>query len=200
VAGETIVGRVGIIKISPFEGQKSMRTLKIVGLLVGVIGVTGLLTAAISFLGARNKPIQEIPPQSPVAMSTEPMSPNSRSNNVSNNPSIEFLNNWVNIDSHTQNISRVEIQEKDGGTYINMFGACTPTECNFRDYSPTPTINYNYNPETKILSVEWVMDYVILTQELTITPEGQLKVTTNNHFIDNSGRKDYEMVDYFVGQ
>ena len=174
-----------------------MRTLKIIGLFVAVIG---LLTAAISFIVARNKPIQEMPSQLPVAMSTELISPNSHPNDISNNPSIEFFNKWVNIDSQTQNILRVEIQEKDGGTYINMFGACTPTECNFRDYSPTPTVNYNYNPETKILSVEWVMDYVILTQELTITTVEQLKVTTHNHFIDNSGRKDYDMVDYFVGQ
>lgn len=117
---------------------------------------------------------------------------------VPNNPPVVFFNEWVNIDSQSNTIKQVSIQTKDGGTYINMFGACSPTDCNFREYSPPPVVNYTYDSETRILHVEWAWDFQIMAQELTITSDGQLRVKTFNHFIDNSGRVDFEMVDYFT--
>ncbi|MCC6683579.1 MAG: hypothetical protein IT247_00770 [Bacteroidia bacterium] len=120
--------------------------------------------------------------------------------NVSNNPPVPFFNEWVNIDSQSKTIKRVSIQAKDGGAYINMIGSCSPTDCNFREEAPTVTVNYNYDSETEILHVEWVFDFQILTQELTITSDNQLRVKTLTHFIDNSGRVDFEMVDYFTRQ
>ncbi len=177
-----------------------MRTVKIIGL---IIAVAGLLTAIIALLTEGIKLARELPSQSsqpPAAISTEPISPSSPPNNVSNNPPVTFFNEWVNIDSQTDNLKRVSIQAKDGGAYINMFGACSPTDCNFREYSPAPVVTYNYDSATEILHAEWVFDFETMTQELTITPDGQLKVTTHEHFTDNSGRLDYDSVNYFTRQ
>lgn len=180
-----------------------MRTAKIIGLIAAIVG---LLTAIVVLLTEGIKLTREVPSQPPAAISTEPNSipPESNSSysfpSVPNNPPVTFFNEWVNINPQTDNIKRISIQTKDGGAYINMFGACSPTDCNFREYSPAPGVNYNYDSETGILHVEWVFDFQTMLQELTITSEEQLRVKTFNHFTDNSGRADFEMVDYFTRQ
>ena len=95
-------------------------------------------------------------------------------------------------------MARVVIQTKDGETHINMFGVCQPTDCNFLEYSPTPAMDFNYDAESGILNVMWVFDFETLTQELTITSDGQLRVVTQNHYLDNSGRSDFKTVEYFA--
>lgn len=119
---------------------------------------------------------------------------------VSNNPPAEFVSEWVNVDMATANMARVSIQMKDGVAHINMFGVCQPTDCNFLDYSPTPAVDFNYDAPSGILHVMWVFDFQTLTQELTITSDGQLKVITKNHYLDNSGRVDFKTVEYFARQ
>ncbi len=126
----------------------------------------------------------------------------SNPNEESNNPPAEFYGEWVNVDLKNANMTRVSIQAVDGATYtyINMFGACSPTDCDFREYSPTPVVNYNYDSETGILSVKWTFDFETLTQEIILTSDGQLKITTQNHYLDNSGRADFKTVEYFTRQ
>lgn len=138
------------------------------------------------------------PPDSGAPIS--PTLPSYSFQSVLNNPPVVFFNEWVNIDPQSKNIKQVSIQVKDGGAYINMIGSCSPTNCNFREEAPTVVVNYNYDSETEILHVEWAFDFQILTQELTITSDDQLRVKTLTHYTDNSGRVDYEMVDYFTRQ
>ena len=119
---------------------------------------------------------------------------------VSNNPPADLLGEWGNVDPKTADKTRVSIQMQDGATYVNMFGNCQPTECDFRAIAPTPAVDYNYDVGSGILHVTWVFDFVIMTQELTITTDGQLKVATQNHYIDDSGRTDSMLVEYFARQ
>jgi LysM repeat protein len=143
----------------------------------------------------------EVPNTLPTEPNSIPTEPNSSYSfpSASSNPSVEFFDEWINVDSQTDNITRISIQANDGETYINMFGACLPTDCNFREI-PSASVNYNYDSETEILHTEWIMDFVIMTQELTMTSDEQLKVKTHNHFVDNSGRLDFDETDYFTRQ
>jgi DNA-binding CsgD family transcriptional regulator len=119
---------------------------------------------------------------------------------TSNDPPAEFFGEWVNADMSTANMTRVSIQMKNGETHINMFGSCQPTDCNFLEYAPTPTVDYNYDSKSGILNVKWIFDFETLTQEATLTSDGLLKVTTQNHYLDNSGRLDFKTVEYFARQ
>lgn len=119
---------------------------------------------------------------------------------VSNNPPTDFFSEWVNVDLATANMARVSIQMKDGEAHINMFGVCQPTDCNFLEYSPIPTVDFNYDAKSGILNVMWIFDFATLVQELTITSDGQLKVITQNSYLDNSGRLDFQTVEYFTRQ
>jgi DNA-binding CsgD family transcriptional regulator len=118
----------------------------------------------------------------------------------SSNPPAEFFSEWVNVDPATANMARVSIQMKDGETHVNMFGVCQPTDCNFLEYSPAPTVDFNYDGESGVLNVLWIFDFETLAQELTITSDGQLKVITQNHYLDNSGRLDFKTLEYFARQ
>lgn len=173
-----------------------MRAAKIIALIAAVVG---LLTAIVILLTEGIKLARELPSQSPQPSIAEAVETSSYSpSNISSNPPVVFFNEWVNIDPQSKSIKQVSIQARDGGTYINMIGSCSPTDCNFREESPTVTVNYNYDSETEILHVEWIFDFQIMTQELTITADNQLRVETLTHFTDNSGRADFEMVDYYT--
>jgi len=170
-----------------------------------IAGIIGVCIAAIALIPAfgswlnPNVSPQYVAPSDSGSPNTDTQIPTSFPN-VSNNPPVVFFNEWVNIDSQSKAIKQVSIQAKDGGTYINMIGSCSPTDCNFREEAPNVVVNYNYDSETEILHVEWIFDFQILTQELTITPDNQLRVKTLTHYTDNSGRVDYEMVDYYTRQ
>jgi hypothetical protein len=113
---------------------------------------------------------------------------------------VEFLGEWGTADLKTANMTRVVVQTQDDTTYVNMFGNCQPTECDFRAYAPAPAVDYNYDAGSGILNVTWIFDFVIMTQELTITSDGQLRVVTQNHYIDNMGRTDSSTEEYFARQ
>ena len=115
---------------------------------------------------------------------------------VSNNPPAEFYGEWKNARVNP-NIRRVLIQSKDGHMFINMFGVCVPTECNWIEFSPTPALNYNYVSGNGTLSVQWTFVFMQATQEITLTSDGQLKITSQYHYLDDSGRADYQTVEYF---
>lgn len=170
--------------------------------IAAIIGVCIAAIALIPAFGSWLMPQdsnQYVPPSNNGSPNTNVQVPTSLPN-ASNNPPTVFFNEWVNVDTQSKTIKQVSIQAKDGGTYINMIGSCSPTDCNFREEAPTVVVNYNYDSETGILHVEWVFDFQILTQELTITSDNQLRVRTLTHYTDNSGRVDYEMVDYFTRQ
>lgn len=111
---------------------------------------------------------------------------------------IEFYGDWNNINIKNPDVTHVSIEETDNQPFIDVFGACQPTDCDWLGFSPTPSMMYHYDSMTGILSLQWTFDFLQAAQELTFTPDGQLKMITNYHFTDNSGRTDYSTVEYFT--
>ena len=110
-----------------------------------------------------------------------------------------FYGEWKHTKTNP-NISRVLILAHAGATYVNMFGVCQPVDCDWLGFSPPPTINHNYDSVTGILNVQWTFDFQQVTQKLTLTNHGQLEVMTQGHYLDNSGRTDYDTIEYFIKQ
>ena len=111
----------------------------------------------------------------------------------------EFYGEWKHAKTNP-NITRVLILQHAGATYLNMFGACQPVDCDWLGFSPPPTLSHHYDSVTGILNVEWTFDFVQVKQELTLTPNGRLQVVTQGHYLDNSGRKNYDRIEYFIEQ
>lgn len=107
----------------------------------------------------------------------------------------EFIGWWVNVDTNTNSITQVQIEEEieDGKTLIvHIWGRCYPVDC----YWGYQTVSYS-DALDGIIEIIWLPGFAEKTQELKLLPDDSLQVTTLVHFIDNSGRPDYETVDYF---
>src|SRR5215216_2937507 len=155
-----------------------MRKAKIIGVIVSIIGFSA---AGIFLLKARIHLGRESPIQSPAVESATSIL--DRTGGANNLPII-FFNDWENVDSQTTMITQVSIEARDGEVYVEMFGSCSPIDCSFREAAPNPVTKYN--PKTKTLSVKWVTSIAITTQELTVEPDGQLKVIHHEVFTDDS--------------
>ncbi len=105
-------------------------------------------------------------------------------------PVEQFIGKWANVDANTRGITRVEIRGEANKAYVHMWGACTPTECDWGEIQSAPTANG--------LKVKWVLAWVIEQQMLTILPDGKLQVDGQVHYTDNSGRKDRTYTEMFI--
>ncbi|MBA7587790.1 hypothetical protein ES708_29831 [subsurface metagenome] len=106
----------------------------------------------------------------------------------------DFFGLWLNVDSITDSITRVEIW-RIGKTsvYITIRGKCEPVDC----FWGVQKTNLDDTIDGSI-SLVWDHDFAIRNQELILLSNGQLKVVTFTHFVDGSGRTDYELTEYFT--
>jgi hypothetical protein len=101
-----------------------------------------------------------------------------------------ILGTWTNVNPKTPNLVKVVITEKGTQTTVHLFGACTPTPC---DWGTAPATVYaaSVNGNTAdafTATYKFNFKYVIVTGHLE---SGQLIVEEFNHFTDHSGRSDY---------
>jgi len=96
----------------------------------------------------------------------------------STTPPTESENNfygfWVNEDTDTQSITKIDIQKVGDIICVHIWGKCHPTDC------------------------DWGIETTDISEELILLSDGRLKVITFCHFTDNSGRLDYESTEYFI--
>ena len=104
-----------------------------------------------------------------------------------------FVGKWFNENPQTDGITRVEIRRRLNDLIIHMWGQCHPTECDWGEL-----ITDISNVDDGVISITWEPGFAIKRQELTLTSDKRLQVITHTHFIDNSGRPDYDATYYFV--
>lgn len=104
-----------------------------------------------------------------------------------------FYGFWVNEDTDTPSITKIDIQKIGDSIYVYIWGKCYPTDCNWG--AETTDIP---DAVDGILNLVWNQGFAIKTQELILSSDGRLKVITFCHFTDNSGRPDYESTEYFI--
>ena len=109
-------------------------------------------------------------------------------------PSVNnFYGFWVNEDTDTQSITKVDIDKVGDIILVHIWGKCHPTDC---DWGIETTDISDASDGT--LNLVWDQGFAIKTQELILLSDGRLKVKTFCHFTDNSGRLDYESIEYFI--
>jgi hypothetical protein len=105
----------------------------------------------------------------------------------------DFYGFWVNEDTDTPSITKVDIQKIGDIIYVHMWGKCYPIDC---DWGIETTNIFDAADGT--LNLVWDQGFSIKTQELILLSDGRLKVITFCHFTDNSGRPDYESIEFFI--
>ena len=104
-----------------------------------------------------------------------------------------FYGNWVNEDTNTNSITKIDIQKIGDIIEVHMWGKCDPTDCDWG----IETTNIS-DAVDGTLNLTWEPGYAIKTQELILLSDGRLEVITFTHFTDNSGRPDFESTGYFI--
>jgi hypothetical protein len=103
-------------------------------------------------------------------------------------PSVSMLGTWYNFDHQTRNVTHFSISSLFFGTSIHSYGACVPTDC---DWGSAPlTIASGIGTATYHFS------FAVVTE--TVVPSGPfMRLYTQTHFTDNSGRVDSKTLDLY---
>jgi len=104
-----------------------------------------------------------------------------------------FIGTWINEDEDTRGITKIVIRANSQTIFVHMWGRCHPTDCDWGE--ETTDIADAYDDQ---LSLEWSPGFKIEKQEVYYLDYVRLKVDCHIHFIDNSGRQDYDATYYFA--
>lgn len=117
-----------------------------------------------------------------------PSDPKDDSTNLEN-----FIGTWVNEDEGTGGVTRIVIRAESDTIFVHMWGSCHPSDCDWGE----ETTNINDANDNQ-LSLEWNISFVIMTQVIYYLNDGRLKVDHHSHYIDDSGRTDWDFTWYFA--
>jgi hypothetical protein len=101
-----------------------------------------------------------------------------------------LIGKWENCNKSTRGIVRVELGASGTTLTVHVFGACTPTPC---DWGVVRGLAYSENVSSAD-AVAFSANYKFSFKETIVTGHlnaGCLVVETYNHFTDGSGRCDY---------
>jgi hypothetical protein len=95
---------------------------------------------------------------------------------------------WYNFDHQTRSVTHISVSSTSAGLYVRTFGACEPTACAWGNARLTlsgiqASTSYHF-------SFANVAEYLYISGPF-------LRVITETHFTDTSGRKDYTTSDLF---
>lgn len=98
---------------------------------------------------------------------------------------------WHNVDPATRSITHIELSTDcaAGTATIQVWGACHPRDCKWRPFSGT------YDRKKQAIIGRSTASFKIAGLAIKADAQGHVVVTTFSHFTDNSGRKDYTVVD-----
>ena len=100
-----------------------------------------------------------------------------------------FTGNWVNVDANTRGITRTQISRSGSRLVVHMWGACSPTDCDWGTVSTSVS-----DADDKVLKIRWDQGFAVRTQTLTLLSNGHLRVNSFTRYTDNSGRADQRHV------
>lgn len=104
-----------------------------------------------------------------------------------------LLGTWLNCDKNTRGIPKLELTASGTALSIHVWGACTPTFC---DWKIVPAKAFA-DSVSSTSAVAFTALYKFSFVETTVIGRlqfGALFVETFDHFIDGSGREDYNAV------
>jgi hypothetical protein len=115
---------------------------------------------------------------------------------ASSDPALQLLDQWVNINSATRDIVRINIGTTPSGEVkAEVYGACSPTPC---DWRASEVLDINGQETALYCGHVNFFGFCDIDETVTFTRVGaQLQTVTQTDFDDGSGRADYTMHDTF---
>jgi hypothetical protein len=103
-----------------------------------------------------------------------------------------FAGRWNNGDPQGIGITRIEIGRGLTGLSVRMWSKCEPQDCEWG----SPTSYDNRNAAKGALSVVWDDGALRRTQQLSLLPDGRLRLQTR--ILDHTSRQQTEKIEYFA--
>jgi hypothetical protein len=108
-----------------------------------------------------------------------------------------LLGRWKNTNPATGGIAEISIREANGALEIQVFGACSPTYC---DWGVQPATAYAYEVTGSIVA-GFELTYQFGDQQALVTAihnRGVLVIHTYHKFTDSENRANYICKEFFV--
>jgi hypothetical protein len=108
--------------------------------------------------------------------------------------------NWVNMDSNTGGLVRLEVLGTETNLRVHAWGACTPTPCDWGEvgaFAYGPNVSANLTSSARVISAQFVTSFSETLLLLRPTGADQIQVETMTRFTDGSGRTGYTSVETF---
>jgi hypothetical protein len=99
---------------------------------------------------------------------------------------------WKNLDPQNPLVTRVAIGRGWAGAQLKVWSRCKPADC---DWGIPVTTDERYAARG-LLSAVWDDGAARRTQQISILPDGRLRVVTRTHAAERSGKPE-ERIEYF---
>jgi hypothetical protein len=109
----------------------------------------------------------------------------------------DFVGTWVNKNANTSGITRLVVTSAGGNQLnIQVFGKCHPTDC---EWGTKPLVTYGLNvQDTNHNYATTIYNQGFANSVLTLGYAGnEILLQGYTQFLDNSGRQNYYLRDYF---
>ena len=107
-------------------------------------------------------------------------------------PEYPLQGTWINQNPETGGLTRIRMSSSLNRLYINMWGKCHPTDCDWGEMSVS-----DRDARDKRFKITWNHGFSIVKQKIIMLPDGRIKVFGITKFTDDSERPDYESTYYF---
>ncbi len=95
----------------------------------------------------------------------------------------QYAGTWINRDSNTRGITKVEIRVNDSKADVRVWGKCHPADCDWGWENANSFTDGH-------LSAMYRNNFSVRNLKLTLSSRTTLVVKVHTHFTDNSGRPD----------
>jgi hypothetical protein len=114
----------------------------------------------------------------------------------------QLLGDWKNVNPSTRDIVRIMITDTGGGIEVHVWGACSPTPCDWgtRQAIPyAPNVSEPLPADAQYLEADFPQSFAQVKVIIgpAAGPGGELRAISLTRFTDNSGRSNDVNTDMF---
>lgn len=106
----------------------------------------------------------------------------------------DYVGQWRNEDTNSSGFTRIEIRRENDTLKIREWSRGGGGEFDWGEADITRV----RAPNGSVFQVQWTLRFLVRNQELILTPTGRLRLETQTHFTDQSGRPDRTETAFFI--
>lgn len=113
----------------------------------------------------------------------------------------DYLGGWANVDRNTRGLTWISVRKDGDGLIVQVWGKCHPTDCDWGVAKARPfgrSVATSGDAAVNSVAAKFTPGFAETRLKLSLTANDKLTAVVDTHFIDGSGRADYEMTEQFI--